>query len=152
MSEDNNGNLGGRPTIFTQEIAEEICVRIAGGESLHSICRDEHLPHRSTVLLWVVNDREGFFYQYALAREAAGYAHADNVVEVAEMARREEINPKCASPAIQGYQWAAERMAPKKHSPKQIVDNTSSDGSMTPPQRIEIVPGKFDDEETDGQD
>ena len=32
---------------------------------------------------------------------------------------------------------------------KQELDHSSSDGSMSP-QRIEIVPGKFDDEEADG--
>lgn len=142
---------GGRPTKYTQEIADEICTRIAGGESLHSICRDDHLPHRCTVLLWVVQDREGFCNQYMIAREAAGYAHADNVVEVAEMARREEINPKCASPAIQGYQWAAERMAPKKHSPKHVVDNVSSDGSMTP-KGLEAFYGNRDGSNDDESD
>ena len=35
---------------------------------------------------------------------------------------------------------------------KQHIDNTSSDGSMSPPQRIEIVPAEFnnDEETTDG--
>ena len=32
-------NKGGRPTVYTKELADRICVRIAGGESLRKICR-----------------------------------------------------------------------------------------------------------------
>ena len=59
-----------RPTAYTEDIKDEICTRIAGGESLRSICADEAMPAMSTVLLWVVNDREGFSEHYHASREA----------------------------------------------------------------------------------
>ena len=40
----------GRPSRFSDEISEEICRRLAGGESLRSICRSEAMPHLATVL------------------------------------------------------------------------------------------------------
>jgi hypothetical protein len=40
---------------------------------------------------------------------------------------------------MDGLKWAAERMSPKRHSQRQEHDHRSTDGSMSPPQRIEIV-------------
>ena len=125
--------MTGRPTKYTQDLADEICLRLAGGESLRSICEDEHMPSKSTVLLWVVNDREGvehqgFSDQYMRAREAAGFSHGDRVADLAEMAAREEVDSQAARTAMDGFKWAAERMAPKKHSPKQELEHTGKDG------------------------
>ena len=127
-----------RPTSYNQELADDICRRLAGGESLRAICRDEEYPHISTVLLWVVQDREQFSEQYMQAREAAGFAHADRVADLAILASEEGIDPQAARAAMDGLKWAAERMSPKRHSPRQEVDHRSGDGSMSPT-RIEIT-------------
>jgi hypothetical protein len=121
-------------------------MRLAGGESLRSICRDEGMPVLSTVLLWVVQDREGFSEHYMQAREAAGFAHADRVADLAELAALAEIDPQAARAAMDGFKWAAERMSPKRHSPRQEHDHQSSDRSMSPT-RIEIVPGGTDSQD-----
>lgn len=122
-----------RPTKYTPEIDETVCARLAGGESLRSICAsDDTLPDVSTILRWVVSDREGFCEHYMIAREAAGYAHADRQVDLANLCAEEGIDPQSARVAMQGYQWAAERMAPKKHSARQEVAHSSPDGSMSP--------------------
>lgn len=42
----------GRPSAFTQEKADEICARMAKGEPLAQICRDEHMPGYRTVYDW----------------------------------------------------------------------------------------------------
>ena len=123
---------GGRPTIYSNELASEICTRLAGGESLRSICRDENMPAMSTILYWAVTPGHEFLEHYLRAREAAGYAHADNVVNMADMAASGDIDPNAARAAMNGYIWAAERMAPKKHSPKQDINHTSEDGTMSP--------------------
>ncbi|WP_431196787.1 hypothetical protein [Pseudomonas aeruginosa] len=44
---------GGRPSDYTPEIAQAICMRIAEGESLRMICRDDSMPDKSTVLRWI---------------------------------------------------------------------------------------------------
>ena len=113
-------------------------MRLAEGDSLREICRDESMPSKSTILLWAVTPGHEFSDQYALAREAAGYSHADRQVDLANMCAEEGIDPQAARVAMQGYQWAAERMAPKKHSPRQELDHSNSDGSFSPT-TIEIV-------------
>ena len=42
----------GRPSGYTQEIANEIVDRITEGETLADICRDDHMPGYRTVFDW----------------------------------------------------------------------------------------------------
>lgn len=79
------GNKRGRPSKYSEELALEICSRIAEGESLLKICRDDHMPRRETVHVWVLEgekhtmsdgfDQKGeeirvsFSNKYARARE-----------------------------------------------------------------------------------
>lgn len=135
----------GRPTDYTPELAEDICEWISGGKSLRAFCRDDSAPHTSTVCRWIVRHPE-FREQYVQAREAAGYAHGDGVVEVVELLRDGAIDPQTAKAMMDGLKWAAERMAAKAHNPKQVIDHTSSDRSMSPT-RIELVAPSDDNSE-----
>lgn len=126
-----------RPTDYNEEIAESICSWLAGGKSLRSYCRQEGTPDVTTVCRWIVKHSE-FRQQYAQAREAAGYAHGDGVIEIVEMLREGDLDPQTAKAMMDGLKWAAERMAPKAHSAKQDINHTSSDGSLGPT-RIELV-------------
>ena len=44
--------LAGRPTKYTQKLADEICTRLAEGEPFVKICRDDHMPAFSTLWRW----------------------------------------------------------------------------------------------------
>lgn len=73
----------GRPSKFTKEMASRICERLAAGETLRAICRDDDVPAAQTVLRWTAANTE-FSEQYARARET-GYSHmADELVEIAD--------------------------------------------------------------------
>jgi hypothetical protein len=48
----------GRPTIRTKEVENEICYRIACGESLRHICLDPRMPCRDTVFRWLRSDQK----------------------------------------------------------------------------------------------
>lgn len=63
----------GRPSTFSQEVADEICRRLAKGEPLAQICRDEHMPAVRTVSDWKKAD-EAFSADFACARDE-GYDH-----------------------------------------------------------------------------
>ena len=81
--------MTGRPSTYSQEIADEVCRRLAGGESLRAICRDEGIPDELTVRLWALDDREGFATQYARAREVQYLAIADELLEIADDGRND---------------------------------------------------------------
>ena len=73
-----------RPSKYSKKIADEICQQMASGKSLRDICTDKAMPNRSTIFLWVANDREGFSDQYAKAFEARMYHHADELLDIAD--------------------------------------------------------------------
>lgn len=130
--------MAGRPTKYSEKLSEDICVRLAEGESLRSICSDSGMPDKSTVLRWVVTPEHPFCDQYMIAREAAGYSHADTVTDVADDLRTDEkADPQRLRVAMMGYQWAAERMAPKKHSPKHIMEHSGPNGGPVEVKAIE---------------
>ncbi len=118
----------GRPTDYTPELAFEICTRIAAGESLNGICQGEKMPAKSTVLGWVVDDREGFYDQYRRAREAAGYGEGDEVAEIGRFTLSGAYEPNAARVAIDALKWSAARKAPKGYGDKQQHEHTGAGG------------------------
>jgi hypothetical protein len=73
----------GRPSKYCRKLAEEICERLAGGESLRSICRDDHMPDERAVRHWAVRNA-AFSPQYARAREMGYLSIADEILEIAD--------------------------------------------------------------------
>ena len=72
----------GQPTKFNKKLAATILERIARGEFLRAICRDEGMPDRRTVRNWCLNDPE-FFNQYARARDLGHDELAEQGIEIA---------------------------------------------------------------------
>jgi len=87
----------GRPSIFSQDLGDLICLLMAEGKSLNSICKLDGMPHKSTVLLWVVKgdrgdaDYKDFSDQYRRAREAQTEAALDDVIEISDDDRLDYI-------------------------------------------------------------
>jgi hypothetical protein len=69
--------------VYNPEIAEEILVRMSGGESLRTICADKGYPCRRTVTRWAVRDTEGFGARYAEARRAGVESRIEDANEIA---------------------------------------------------------------------
>lgn len=81
----------GRPCTYDAGIVEQILKRLASGETLRGICRDEGMPPESTVREWALDDREGFAARYARARHLGAYAMADELLEIADDGRNDWI-------------------------------------------------------------
>ncbi len=73
----------GRPTLYTEELAEEICQRVALGETLMQIAQADGMPHRSTVWLWQEENPE-FFDMLQRAREWQAISFVDEIIELAD--------------------------------------------------------------------
>ncbi|MBX4986716.1 terminase small subunit-like protein [Rhizobium lentis] len=147
----------GRPSKFSQALAERICARIADRESLRSICRDEDMPSKSTVLSWLADeDKAAFRARYALAREIMADSFVDEMVEIADNSSDDWIEKKNASGETTGWQengeairrsqlriatrqWVAERLRPKKYGAKVEPDHGVT-GEVS--QLMEAVNGK----------
>lgn len=73
----------GRPSGYTNEIADAICERIADGESLRKICLDDDMPSKSMVFRWL-HQIESFRDQYARAKEEQADTLADDILDIAD--------------------------------------------------------------------
>src|ERR1700753_2473765 len=79
----------GRPSVFSQQIADYICEQIALGRSLISICNEDATPSRSTVHKWI-RENEAFRTDIAHAREDQADYYLDKQIEFTESATIED--------------------------------------------------------------
>ena len=109
--------MAGRPSSYSDEIADQICKRIASGEGLRAICRDEGMPGRQTVLDWLDSEKFlEFRAKYARAREAQGDYLDEEMQEVANSATPESVH--VARLRVLTMQWRASKLAPKRYGDK----------------------------------
>jgi hypothetical protein len=116
------GNKIGRPSTYTPEVAKLICDRIAEGESLRSICRDEGMPAHQTVDNWLIKDPE-FAAKYARAREAQADVMDDRQMEIIQRLDARDLDPHSAKVMIGVLQWRASKLAPKRYGDKIDVNH-----------------------------
>ena len=106
--------MTGRPTIFTQEIADEICARLAEGEPLRAICADDHLPERQTIHNWN-GSNESFFVQYTRARMDQANNESDELMEIA---RDSSVDIADRRLVVDTIKWRLSKMLPKVYGDK----------------------------------
>ena len=137
---------GGRPSTYSKELADAICERLACGESMRSICKDDAMPAMSTFFKWL-REHEEFSKLYAIAKEECAETLFDEILDIADnstndwMENNDPDNPgyRLNGEAIQRARlrvdtrkWAASKLKPKKYGERVTQDNISSDGSMSP--------------------
>ncbi|MGI4798438.1 MAG: hypothetical protein ACRYF2_04080 [Janthinobacterium lividum] len=114
-----------RPTTYVAETAEAILQRIAGGESLRSICAAPDMPAESTVRTWGAS-QIGFGEQLRQAREASA-SHWDEQAErvlVEAVGTREELAR--AKELAQHYRWRASKYAPRDYGERVDLNVTGA--------------------------
>lgn len=132
----------GPPSKYNQALAAEICERLANGESLRSICRDEHMPSDFAVRNWVIHDVEGFASHYTRARDAGLDVLADEVLEIADDGTNDwmEKHGKNGGTFIaengeamarsrlrfDARRWYLSKLAPKRYGDRQAVELSGS--------------------------
>jgi hypothetical protein len=134
------GKRTGRPSSFTQDIAEVICNRIAEGESLREICKDDDMPTRMTIYRWLQADPV-FCDQYTRAREDQADTLADEIMAIAD--ETPDLNPildkngalieiqlhsaylQWQRQRIDARKWTAMKLKPKKYGDRQILAGDS---------------------------
>lgn len=78
----------GRPSSYTPELVESICARLAEGEPMTVICRDEGMPAPRTVRDWEASMPE-VSAAIARAREEGEYVMAEDCLQIADDGRRD---------------------------------------------------------------
>ena len=103
-----------RPLEFNEAVADAICERLADGESLRSICRDDEMPAKSTVFKWL-GLVPAFADQYARARETQADSLADDIVDIADS---KTLEPNDKRVRIDARKWLAGKLRPKAYGDK----------------------------------
>lgn len=103
----------GRHSTFTQEVGEQICLRLSNGEPLRQICRDDGMPSWSTVYNWI-DDNPSFAALFACARARGEDSIAAECMEIADDARNDYMDKLNAEGEVVGQQLNAEHVQRSK--------------------------------------
>ena len=133
----------GRPTLYTEELAEKICNAIA--ENPHSVEQlykmFDWFPSPRTVYQWLA-EKETFSQRYARAKEAQVEVRQEQIVDlvtddsndyVIDERGRHITNTVKATRLrlhVEYYKWAAERLKSKKYANKTQTEMTFDDAAL----------------------
>jgi len=129
----------GRPSIYTEELANDICTRLGLVESLRKICLSEDMPSLSSVMSWLTT-KPAFLEQYTRAREIQAETQFDELIDIVDQPpelshitnnKGELVEIKFDSSYVQWMKlrvdtrkWTAARMAPKKYGEQKQPEQT----------------------------
>lgn len=134
----------GRPTDYSDELADTICERLMDGESLRAICDSEGFPKRTTVFRWLAI-HPLFSDKYAKAKQEQAEALADEIMDIADdgrndyMARLDKegnetgymVNGEAIARSrlrVDSRKWVASKLLPKKYGEFTRTEVTGADG------------------------
>lgn len=116
----------GRPSKFTQEIADHICEQVMEGRDVTEICaNDPGMPSRATVYRWTVAHPD-FAVQCARAREACADLELYRMKQLAESCNEENVNSTRVK--LNHMQWRVMKIAPRLYGDRLTTQVTGHDG------------------------
>ena len=132
----------GRPSSYSEVVANNICDEIASGKSLLSICDQSGFPSTVTIYRWL-DTHEEFRNKYARARELQAEHYAAEVISLADrpvIAEKVTIKPNGDEERVIGdntertrlqidaRKWYASKLAPKKYGDKVQTELSGPNG------------------------
>lgn len=125
---------GGRPEIYTQDLADRICAQLADGDSMRTVCKDDGMPCKTTVFMWLRTNEE-FLNQYTRAKQESADALTDEMLDIADDASNDWMERRDKDDQSIGWQlngdhvqrsrlrietrkWLASKLKPKKYGDK----------------------------------
>ena len=136
---------------YTRELTDMICQRLADGESLREICREDNMPSESAVRGWVVQDVDGLHARYARAREAQMDRWAEEIIEIGDdatndwMTRRDgskSVDQEVVNRArlrIDARKWLMSKLAPKTYGEKVEIAHVNQPAEMSDHELTDIA-------------
>lgn len=156
MEEDNKI---GRPTLYTQELADKFCAEIALGKSVRTACYEEGFPSPATIFRWLGENKE-FQDKYAYATQERTEAMAEDLLDIAddgsndlmtitkgnytyEVENKEVTNRSRLR--VDTRKWLMSKMKPKKYGEK--LDMTTN-GKDLPIPLLHVLNNNSDKEDS----
>ena len=128
----------GRPTLYTDELADVMFSRIMSGESVNSICKDDDMPDKATFFRWLRTHQE-FRDNYEVATSERSDALFEEMLDIADdgtndWMEKHDKDGNCIGYVVNGEaiqrsrlridvrKFHASKLKPKKYGDKQEVD------------------------------
>lgn len=73
----------GRPSNYTQELADKFCELISNGDSLRTACTDKEMPSPATIFKWM-RENDNFLKQYEKATQERTEAMAEELLDIVD--------------------------------------------------------------------
>lgn len=117
----------GRPTDYSEALADRICELIALGGNLNKICGIPPVPTQDTVYRWL-RDFPTFAEKYSASREQRADSRSDRIDGYVMQMVSGDLDPSVARVAIHAEAWQAGRENRKRYGDKQLLEHS---GTMT---------------------
>lgn len=110
-----------KPNKYTKALGDEICRRIAEGESLVKIAEDPTMPHRQRVHEWI-KDVPAFADSYARAKKDQADYFGRKVVDIVDQLPKNPSKEQVMKAREQkdAYKWYAGKLAPKTYGTQHV--------------------------------
>ncbi len=139
---------------YLEEVAGEICERVAAGEFLVDICAEQGMPSVAEVSGWAVRDEEGFFGRYMRAKQMRCLRYADEIESIADeagadlktvsKAGREErvVDKECIQRSqirIETRKWLMAKLLPRIFGDRAKAETGESKRLATPEEAAQAI-------------
>lgn len=139
----------GRPSLYTEELADRICDLLATDTAcLDEIC-DKHadLPCSDTIYTWR-HKHKSFSEKYLQAMHSRGNLYAEETLKIAREKKtffdsegNEKIDPGYVAWQKMNVglrQWHASKLAPKTYGDKQVIEQTTTENEQLKAELAEL--------------
>jgi hypothetical protein len=119
------GRPVGRPTKYSEALADRICEAMINGHDLMSICARPGFPDRVTVYRWMWSNPE-FATRIDKVREALGDHAAYQIGQIAANC----TNETAAADRVRlaALQWRASKLSPRRYSDRKVNEVVGANG------------------------
>jgi hypothetical protein len=126
-------NPVGRPNTYTLKMCEEICSRVADGESIKAVLRsDKKFPTFQTFCNWRVKNDE-LFDLYTRSIQQKSESVDDEIDQIMNQVKAKKIDFMAARLLIDTLKWKASKYYPKQYGDSKQVDVTSGGKEISIP-------------------
>lgn len=100
------------PYLYTRELGDEVCQRVADGEPLTHICAEPGMPDSSTIYQWCAHDVDGMRDRMDAARRQRALRFADELAALADQVPQTKLEAEWLKTRINTRQWIATKLLP----------------------------------------
>ena len=112
-------NLGGRPTVYRDDLISKFLDRIMDGRGLVSVCRDPDMPSKSTIYEWLADkEKDGFSDRYIKACKIRAEVIAENMIDKIESVELDKDAIAQARLELDAKKWFLAKLHPTKYGDK----------------------------------